>query len=82
MTDEFNIIEYKGELKEFPAQLLLQKYTHKFKVLVDGLEIFFEPDEESGYRAVRIPGQEEKQLEKIDNSLLQGIQEKIQAILA
>jgi hypothetical protein len=30
----------------FPERLLLQGYTHKFKVLVDGLDIFFEPDEE------------------------------------
>jgi hypothetical protein len=83
MTDEFNlIIEYRGEVKEFPANLLLQGYTHKFKVLVDGLEIFFEPDEEGSYRAVKMPWQDEKQLEKMDRNLLQAIQEKIEAILA
>ena len=83
MTDEFNlIIEYSGEVKEFPANLLLQGYTHKFKVLVDGLEIFFEPDEEGSYRAVKMPWQDEKQLEKMDRSLLRAIQEKIEAILA
>ena len=83
MADEFNlIIEYRGEVKEFSASLLLQGYTHKFKVLVDGLEIFFEPDEEGSYRAVKMPWQDEKQLEKMDRSLLRAIQEKIQAILA
>jgi len=45
MTDEFDlIIDYKSEHKIFPAILLLQGYTHKFKVLVDGVEVFFEPD--------------------------------------
>ena len=83
MTDEFNlIIEYSGEVKEFPASLLLQGYTHKFKVLVEGLEIFFEPDEEGSYRAVKMPWQEEKAIEKIDKNLLKAIQEKIEAILA
>ena len=83
MTDEFNLeIAYKGEVKEFPANLLLQGYTHKFKVLVNGLEIFFEPDEEGSYRAVKMSWQDEKQLEKMDRSLLQAIQEKIEAILA
>jgi hypothetical protein len=71
MTDEFNLeIGYKGELKEFPAQLLLQGHTHKFKVLLDGSEIFFEPDEEGSW-----------QKEKIDKNLLKAIQEKIEAIL-
>jgi hypothetical protein len=83
MTDEFNLeIDYKGEVKEFPANLLLHGYTHKFKVLVDGLEIFFEPDEEGSYRAVKMPWQDEMQFEKMDRSMLQAIQEKIEAILA
>lgn len=83
MTDEFILeIEYKGQLKKLPAQLLLQGYTHRFKVRLDSLEVFFEPDEEGNYRAISIPGQDEKLLEKIDRSLLRAIQEKIQAILA
>ena len=83
MTDEFNlVIEYRGEVKEFSASLLLQGYTHKFKVLANGLEIFFEPDEEGSYRAVKMPWQEEKAIEKIDKNLLKAIQEKIEAILA
>jgi hypothetical protein len=83
MTGDFNlIIEYRGEVKEFSASLLLQGYTHKFKVLVNGLEIFFEPDEEGSYRAVKMPWQEEKAIEKIDKNLLKAIQEKIEAILS
>ena len=83
MTDEFNlIIENRGEVKEFPANLLLQGYTHRFKVLVDGLERFFEPVEEGSYRAVKMPWQDEKQLEQMDRTLFPAIPEKIEAILA
>jgi hypothetical protein len=39
-------------------------------VLLDGSEIFFEPDEEGSW-----------QKEKIDKNLLKAIQEKIEAIL-
>jgi hypothetical protein len=83
MTDDFDlIINYRGEQAHFPARLLLQGYTHKFKVMVDGKEVFFEPDEEGSYRAVKMPWQDERELEKIDQNLLKAIQEKIQAILA
>jgi len=83
MTDEFDlIIDYKSEHKIFPAILLLQGYTHKFKVMINDREVFFEPDEEGLYRAVKMPWQSEKELEKIDRNLLKAIQEKIQAILA
>jgi hypothetical protein len=65
MTDEFNLeIKYKGQLKELSAQLLLQGYTHKFKVLVVRLEVFFKPDEEGGYRAVRILDRKRSNLRK------------------
>jgi len=83
MTDEFDlIIDYKGEQKNFPAILLLQGYTHKFKVMINDKEVFFERDEEGSYRALRMPWQNEKELEKIDRNLLKAIQEKIQTILA
>ncbi len=47
MTDEFILtITYKQEQTDFKARLLLQGYVHKFRVMVDEMEIFFEPDEE------------------------------------
>jgi hypothetical protein len=83
MTDEFDlIIDYNGEQKNFPAKLLLQGYTHKFKIMINDKEIFFERDEEGSYRAMKMPWQNEKELEKIDKQLLRAIQEKIQAIIA
>jgi len=82
MIDKFELeVMCNGVQKEFHAKLLLQGYTHKFKVLIDGTEVFFEPDEEGSYRVVKMPWQNEKELQKIDVNLLQAIQEKIVSIL-
>jgi uncharacterized protein YecE (DUF72 family) len=83
MTDEFVLtVRYKGELKDLNARLLLQGYTHRFRVIIDQTEAFFEPDEEGHYRVVKMPGQDEQQLLKLDRELLQAIQEEIETILA
>jgi hypothetical protein len=82
MDEEFIItILYKGAERHFPAKLLLQGFTHKFQVFLPETDVYFEPDEEGHYRAVRMTGQDEKALLKIDKELLAGIQEKIEAIL-
>jgi hypothetical protein len=83
MTDEFIItVDYKGQEHHFPAKLLLQGFTHKFQVSLPGTEVFFEPDEQGSYRAIKMPWQDEKDLLKIDKGLMGAIQEKIAEILA
>jgi len=82
MTDSFVLsIIYKGEEKDYTGYLLLQGHSHKFKVMVGELEVFFELDEEGSYRAVLMPWQEEKDLKKIDRQLLSLLQQKIEEIL-
>jgi hypothetical protein len=82
MTDEFDlIIDYRGEQKHFPARLLLQGYTHKFKVIIDNKEVSLERDEEGSYRALLRPRQDEIEFGKIDRNLLRAIQEKIESIV-
>jgi len=82
MTEEFLLsILYKGQEQHFPAKLLLQGYTHKFQVTLPETDVFFEPDEEGQYRVIKMPGQEEKDLSKIDKVLLAEIQKKIEEIL-
>lgn len=82
MEDEFTLtIDYKGEPRHFNAKLLVQGYTHKFCVTVNETEIFFEPDEEGQYRAIKMPCQQEQQFGKMDASLLQAIAQKIEAIV-
>lgn len=83
MRDEFTLtIEGGGEQQDFNARLLVKGYTHQFCVTVNEIEVFFERDEEGRYRAIKMPWQEEKQLEKINKRLLQQIAEKIETILA
>jgi hypothetical protein len=82
MNDEFTLsINYKGGQKDYPARLLLQGYAYKICVVVDETEVYFEPDEEGSFRVVKLAGQDEKNLEKIDKRLLQELKEKIEEIV-
>jgi hypothetical protein len=82
MDDSFILtVNYKSEDADFNSWLLLQGYTHKIKVQIGETEVFFEPDEESNYRAVKMPWQEQKDLEKIDRHLISLIGKKIQQIV-
>jgi hypothetical protein len=83
MTEEFVLsINHNGEVRLLTANLILQGYTHKFRVMVDDAEVFFEPDEEGHYRAVKMPWQEERHFVRTDLALLGEIQQQIEAILA
>lgn len=83
MTDDFILeVTHQQQQYQFTARLLLQGYTHKFLVLADDAEVYFEPDEEGSYRVVKMPGQDERQLEKLDKQLLAAIRQKIAEILA
>jgi hypothetical protein len=74
-------VNYKSEDQDFNAWLLLQGYTHKIKVQIGETELFFEPDEQGNYRAVKMPWQEQKDLEKIDRHLLALIGQRIQEVV-
>ena len=83
MTDEFILeINYKNQQREFTARLIIQGFTHKFLVLVEDNEVYFELDEEGQYRAIKLQGQNEAELDKIDKNLLAAIGTKIHEILA
>jgi hypothetical protein len=83
MTDHFILtVNYKGHDSDYPAQLLLQGYTHKFKVRINDTEVFFEPDEEGLYRVVQMPGQDLSSLATIDPHLLELLQQKLVEILS
>ena len=83
MTDPFILtVNYKGQEMPLTAQLVLQGYSHRFKILVAGTDLYFEPDEEGFYRAIKMPGQPEGALHAIDRGLLEVIQQKLAGILA
>lgn len=82
MQDNFSLsIVYKNQEKEYPVTLVQQGYTYKLIVLIDDLEVCFEPDEERNFRVVAMPEQDEKKLQKIDRQLLQLLKEKIEETL-
>jgi hypothetical protein len=83
MSDEFILtVQYKGEERHFESSLIQRGYTHQFRILIDDKEVFFEPDEEGHYRAVKMPAQGVQDLEKIDKALLSAIQKQIETSLA
>ena len=83
MTDPFILtVHYKNAELHFTAHLQLRGYRHKFRVLINETEVYFEPDEEGQYRAVKMPGQNEKDIAAIDTGLLYAVQQKIASILA
>ena len=82
MGESFTLtIEHRGSEQQLEAQLLATGYTHKFIVLVNGVEVFFERDEEGSYRAI-LPGADEKTRQTIDRELLQKIADTLQTSLA
>ena len=72
---------HAGKEKEFEAQLFITGYSHRFRVMIDGMEVFFERDEDGNYRAVAATGNTEPAMKKIDAALLQSISIAIEAIL-
>jgi hypothetical protein len=71
MTETFVLtVPYKNEDRDFEAELRVYGYTHKIAIVIDGLEVLFEPDEEKNYRAV-LPDATGK--EKLPAELLRAI---------
>ena len=89
MEDSFIItVPYKGQDRDFEAELLQMGYTHKFHVIVEESDLYFEKDEEGRYRAVLQAHPDEqltdrqKDKRNPDPELMRLIAEKIESILA
>ena len=53
MEDSFSIdIYFRGKEYNFEAILIAVGYTHKIRIVINGVEVTFEPDEERNYRAI------------------------------
>jgi hypothetical protein len=82
MSDEFILeIVYRAQEYHFPAKLIQRGYTHQFQVAFPDTDVFFEPDEEGRYRAIRMPGQEEKGFSRIEKGLLEAVGQKIEEVI-
>ncbi len=79
MDDTFDLpVFYKDEELFFPAALHQFGYTHRFEVLVNGVAVQFERDEEGAYRALVDSDENNKHF---DLALLKAIAESIETIL-
>lgn len=74
-------VPYKGTEKEIEMQLRQVGYTHRFIAILDGVEVYFEPDEERQYRAI-IPPEQADAAHKIDPALLQAVAETLHEVLS
>jgi hypothetical protein len=80
MDNSFDIpVLYKGEEINFKAELVIAGFTSRINVDVNGIIIFFEPDEERNYRALVDSSTPQKQ---IDIALLKAIADKIQSLIS
>jgi hypothetical protein len=80
MDDDFRLpVNYGGKELEFPARLFHYGYIIKLEVEVEGLQVFFERDEERNWRAIL--SYEDAQANKsIDRELLKAITDSIEEI--
>lgn len=81
MEDAFQLsVYYNNQPLEFETVFQRWGYTHRFRVLVNEVPVFFEPDEEGGYRAV-VTDVPETERRKLDPFLLKCIAETIRESL-
>jgi hypothetical protein len=79
MEDQFSFeVMYKGAERQFAGRLQPRGYTYRFEVDVDGIMVYFEPDEEQNLRAI-IPPEEQGKIPP--SELLRAIGEAIREIL-
>lgn len=80
MDEPFMIpILYEGDEYEYEARLVTVGYTHQFLVLINGMEVIYEPDEERNYRAILNEADQAK-VKDADIELIKAVGDKIQTI--
>ncbi len=65
---------FKGEELEFPVRLVVLGYTHRFVVLIEGIEMTFERDDQGEFRAL-IAAEDVEGKKAPDTRLLKAISE-------
>ena len=82
MDESFEIpFNFQGEEMQVPAEFQPLGYTYRIKITIQGITVFFEPDEEKNYRAVIMPGEQENS-KNLPNGLLETISEKLQELFS
>jgi hypothetical protein len=80
MDELFSItLGYRGREYSFEARLVTVGYTHKFLVMINGIEVIYEPDEERNYRAL-LNEVDQAKVRDVDRELIKVVGDKIQSI--
>jgi len=81
MEDSYSIdVDFRGKDYSFEAILVAVGYIHKFRIVINGVEVTFEPDEERNYRAI-LNTSDQSSIKGVDIELIKAVGEKIQSIL-
>ena len=67
----------QGSEYTFDGHLVTVGYTHRFCVMINGLEVIYEPDEERNYRAI-LTGTDQTKVTDTEIELIKAVGEKIQ----
>lgn len=82
MDETFEIpVTYQNRDICIPARLLLQGYTYKIEVCIDGVVLYFEPDEERNFRSVLPPELNQENAKLPDVALLQIVSDTLSAAM-
>ena len=83
MDEPFTIsVFYKGKQLDFEARFQQRGYSHRFLILVEGIPMFFERDEEGSYRALLPPEAAREKKPVIEAELLKALAAAIESILS
>jgi hypothetical protein len=71
-------VTYLGKELEFEAKFYPYGFIYRIELNLDGITVFFEPDEERNYRAIIAP-EHLKKIHKLDTGLLAAIASQLNA---
>ena len=72
-------VSYLGKEYTFEARLATVGYPHEFFVLINGMEVIYEPDEERNYRVI-LNETDRAKVKDSDVELIKAVGDKIQSI--
>jgi hypothetical protein len=82
MEESFEMeVSYKNTEIVFPAVLQRVGYSYRIVVQINETSVCFEPDEERNFRVVMMPGQPEREMERIDKALLALLHDRLVELL-
>ena len=80
MDESFTIAVSLNEQEySFDTRLVTIGYTHKFIVMINGMEVIYEPDEERRYRAI-LQDIQQSSIKDKDIELIKAVADKIESI--